>query len=40
MGSLEANGCGNEFEALLVEELQFYGTKLEFKRLLKCVGFF
>lgn len=36
MGSVEANGFGSESEAHLVEVLQFYGTKLEFKRLLKC----
>lgn len=37
MGRVEANGYGSESEAYLVEELRFYSTKLQFKRLLKCI---
>lgn len=34
-GNVEANGYGSESEAHLIEDLQFYHTKIEFKRLLK-----
>lgn len=37
MGSVEANGYGSESEAHLIEDLQFYHTKIEFKRLLKYI---